>query len=435
MKFTDEQLKQLQGLIGETVKDLNGVGGSTEVDNTPPDTTPADTPDIQLQVNEMGKSIQTILDVLQKDLPSLKSAGYFTDDGGTADPAHKSFGDFLLAVKRGDIKRIREVYGSRPTSEVWTEPDARKDMSGESGSAGSYLIPHEYSPNLMQVAAEQALVRSRATVIPVGSSGGSFPALDQYAAPTAGQGDTALAGGVVVTWAGEGSAGAETEPAFKMIEYAIRKIAAFTEVPNEFAADSAVGIEALLTSLFGIAVTSMEDYAFIRGDGVGKPLGFLNAPAAIGVTTTDNNVFAYADALKMRAQFKAVGGSPIWAIHQGLWPDIGVFEVSTGSGGVFQANLSAALNQTILGMPIVESEHLPQDDNAGDANLVDLRAYIIFDRAGIAVAYSEHAAFTSDKGTWRVTKRLDGQPWMKGPITLADPQGSYQVSPFVYHND
>jgi hypothetical protein len=53
----------------------------------------------------------------------------------------------------------------------------------------------------------------------------------------------------------------------------------------------------------------------------------------------------------------------------------------------------------------------------------------------MAVAFSEHAAFTTDKGTWRFTKRLDGQPWLSGAITLADPQGSYTVSPFVYHND
>ena len=104
-------------------------------------------------------------------------------------------------------------------------------------------------------------------------------------------------------------------------------------------------------------------------------------------------------------------------------------------GGVYVANMQEKLEQTLLGYPILESEHLPQDDTSGDAILADLSAYIIFDRVQMSVAYSEHAAFTTDKGTWRFVKRLDGQPWMSAAITLADPTGSYTVSPFVYHHD
>jgi hypothetical protein len=36
---------------------------------------------------------------------------------------------------------------------------------------------------------------------------------------------------------------------------------------------------------------------------------------------------------------------------------------------------------------------------------------------------------------WRFKKRLDGQPWLLNAITLADPQGSFTQSPFVYLND
>lgn len=421
--FTDEQLSLLKSLIQDAIP-----GESAPIvpdENAPEDAT-------ILRMEGMEKSITDILKIME-DMPALNSAGYKTDDGGEADPDHKSLGDFLLAIKRNDVKRIKEVYKSRHTDEVWAEDQAAKDMSGVSGPAGGYLVPSAFEPNLLEVAAPAAVVRPRASVFPVATSNGSIPSLDQYTAPTAGQGDSAFAGGVVLTWAGEGSAGSETQPAFKMIEYVVRKMAGYTEVPNEVIGDSAIAIETLLSRLFGVAVANMEDYVFLRGDGVGKPLGILMSPCAIAVTTAANNTFAYADSLAMRARFKAVGGKPVWVIHPGLWPDIGVFEIGTG-GGVWQANARDEMAERLLGYPILESEHMPQDDN-DDALLADLKAYTIFDRAGIAIAFSEHAAFTTDKGTWRVTKRLDGQPWLTDKITLADPQGSYTVSPFVYHDD
>lgn len=425
MSFTDEQLTILKSLIQEAIP-----GEQAPV--VPDETEPQDD-GLKLRLDGLEGQIAQVLEVME-NMPKLKSAGYTTDDGGAADPEHKSLGDFFLAVKRNDVKRIREVYKSRHTDEAWAE-DAVKDMSGVTGTAGGYLVPSEFEPNLLEVAAPMAVVRPRASVFPVASSNGSIPSLDQYTAPTAGQGDTAFAGGVVLTWAGEGSAGSETQPTFKMIEYVIRKMAGYTEVPNELVGDSAIAIETLLTRLFGVAVAGMEDFAFIRGNGVGKPLGILSSAAAIAVATASNNVFAFADALNMRARFKSVGGRPVWIIHPGVWPDIGVFEIGTG-GGVWMANMQAEgpNGLPLLGYPILESEHMPQDDN-DDVLLADLKGYAIFDRAGIAVAFSEHAAFTTDKGTWRVTKRLDGQPWVHDPITLADPQGAYTVSPFVYHDD
>ena len=217
------------------------------------------------------------------------------------------------------------------------------------------------------------------------------------------------------------------------IEYRVHKIGGYVEVSNELIADSPESIEALLTSLFGIAVGARNERNILRGTGVGEPLGILNAPSVIGVTTATDNVFALADALSMRSRFKSVGGSPVWIIHPGIWPDIGVFETSAG-GGVWMANQAASMPSSLLGYPILESEHMPAP-NTDDVILADLSAYVLFERQALSIAFSEHAAFTTDKGTWRFTVRNDGQPWLKSAITLADPGGSFTVSPFVYHND
>jgi len=162
--------------------------------------------------------------------------------------------------------------------------------------------------------------------------------------------------------------------------------------------------------------------------------GILNAPAAIGISPDTNSTFAYTDALEMISRFKQVGGTPVWIIHPSLIPDIGVFQVSTG-GASLVSNISAGLGLQILGYRVIQSEHLPQADNSGCAILADLSAYKLFEKGGLYIDYSEHAAFTTGKGTWRFGMRMDGKPWLKSAITLSDPQGSFTQSPFVYFND
>ncbi|MFN7001244.1 MAG: phage major capsid protein [Elioraea tepidiphila] len=47
-----------------------------------------------------------------------------------------------------------------------------------------------------------------------------------------------------------------------------------------------MGLERFLLTLFGQAIGWFEEYSFLQGDGVGKPLGILNSPAAISVSST-----------------------------------------------------------------------------------------------------------------------------------------------------
>lgn len=372
-------------------------------------------------VKGLSAGVNIILEKLEQ-MPAAKTAGLVAPDSETDERDVKSFADFCVAVRNNNVRRLTEVYHTR------------KDLSGETGTAGGYLVPEQYETTLLQVAAMASAIMQRVTRVPVGTDRGKWPALDQYVTPTAGSGQTAEAAGVRATTTAAGATLTETEPGFEMIEWRINKVGGFTEVENELIADSPQAIGVLLERLFGIAVANKNERNILRGTGVGEPLGILSAACAVGVTPATNNVFAYADALNMKSRFKAVGGTPMWLWHPGIWPDVGIFETSAG-GGVFMANLAAGAPGRLLGYEYGESQHQPQDDNSGCVLLADFSAYLFFERAGLAVAFSEHAAFTSDKGTWRFTQRNDGQPWLRLAITLADPQGSYTVSPFVFLND
>lgn len=388
------------------------------------------------EIKSIGGDLEKVLQYME-DAPAINKSGFFSHDGGNADKNIKSFGDFLKAIERKDVARLKTLYGS-----VYSDYDDDgnlKAMAEASGTSGGYLVPHQFEERLLAVAGPGSIVRgSGAMSLPSGAEG-SIPALDQGTAPTAGVGDTAFAGGVVGGWEGEASAGSESSPAFQMLEYHVRKIALYTYVSNEMNVDSPLSIEALLTNLFSRAIAAKEDHAFLRGDGVGKPLGILTAGCAIGITPDTNNIFAETDAMEMISRHQPVGvenaGSIIWAIHRSIIPDLGLFEVNTGGGAVYLTDMQTSPMKPLFGYPIKMSEHLPQANNSGCVILADMAAYVIFDRRGMMIDFSEHARFTNDQSTWRVTKRLDGKPWTIDAITYADPQGSYTVSPFVYLND
>lgn len=373
------------------------------------------------RVETLSSKMDRVLDFI--DSSAAAKAGYITSDGGKADPDIKNFGDFLMSIKRKDTARLKGIYG------------ATKDLGEDDGASGGYLVPAEYEETLLNMAARSNPISQGVKRIPVTRASGTWPALDQYLTPSAGSGNTAMAAGVSASITPAGENLTETTPYFNMIDWRLHKIGGFTEVDNELIEDSPFAIEALLTGLFGVAVGSKNERNILRGNGVGQPLGILNSAAAIGVSPATNNVFAWADVASMYSRYMSAGGNPVWVIHPGIWPDILTMEIGTAGGNAWTANMQGPAGNNINGYPIVTSEHMPQDDNAGCVLLADLSAYLFFEKRGLSIAFSEHAAFTSEKGTWRFSQRNDGKTWMQGPVTLADPQGSYTVSPYVYLND
>lgn len=377
---------------------------------------------LQENVKSVNSALEEILKRLDNE-PASKTAGYVTVDGGTADKGIKSFGDFLLAIRRKDAKRLTQVYGSI------------KAMGEDSGVGGGYLVPEDYSNQLIQLAGMTNQITQRVTQINVSTASGTYPSLDQFAAPTAGSGNTAFAAGVTSAVTAEAGTLTSTDATFEALQWRVHKVGGYSQASMELINDSPQSLEALLRSLFLMAVAAKTERNILRGTGVGEPLGILNSTAIINVTPGTNSAFTWVDVAAMKSRFKAMNGAPVWLIHPGVWPDIYTMEIGTGGANAWVANMQAGVSNSINGYQIIESEHLPQDDNSGDVILADLSAYVLFRRSGLIIDYSEHVGFLTDQGTWRFTERVDGMPWLRYPVTLADPQGSYTVSPFVVHND
>lgn len=371
------------------------------------------------QMKGIQEAQKAINDILQRfvDEPALRNAGYVSDVGGKADAQIKSFADFLLAVQRHDDVRLQKIYNT-------------KAMSGEAGSIGGYLVPTEFADKLLEVAKETAIVRPRAFRYPMQSRAVQIPALDQFSTPPSG--GSAFLGGVVATWTEENAAMTETTPNFTLIELVAHELSGYTLTSRAIEQDSAISLQELLIRLFGQAIAWHEDYAFLRGNGVGKPLGVLNAPAAIAVTrASGGNALDYADVVNMLKRLPASSyPNAVWVLHQFLIADLLDLQKTNNTLVTFIGNLRDRVPGSLMGIPIVFTEKLPAPGTAGDVMLCDFSHYVIGDRQQIEIAYSEHYRFVNNQGTWRFCERIDGQPWVKGAITLAD--GTNTVSPFVY---
>jgi HK97 family phage major capsid protein len=375
---------------------------------------------LKTQLDAVSEQMNKVLQFMQ-DAPAIKGAGYFTVDGGDADKSIKSLGDWALALARGDKKRLESVY--------------KTTMVEGTGGFGGYTVPTEFSAMLLMAAAEASQIYARVSRMNVTAPTGRLPYIDMFTAPTAGTGQTAQAGRVTSARRTEAAAYTETEAQFEQLTYKVNDIASgMIRVSRELRNDSVIQIEQLLTTLIRTSVAAKLEYAILRGTGTGEPLGILNAPAKIDISPASDNVFAFADAVSMVSRFKQAGGAPVWILHPGMITDIAAMQVAASSPTTWSQDPAAQLRGTLLGYPLITSEHAPNPDTSGCIVLADLRAYLFFQLGELYIEFSDQRYFDTGEVAWRFGIRADGQPWWKGTQTLASPS-AFTVSPFVSFND
>jgi HK97 family phage major capsid protein len=333
----------------------------------------------------------------------------------------KSFGDWLLHVARNDEPYLEKVYQTIRTKAALAEG---------SGTTGGYVVPPEFYQGLMQVVAEQTFFRKRAFVQPMAGATLMFPYLDITTVQASGV--SPFFGGVQMYWTEEAQTRTETEPQFKMMELKAHELSGYAVSSNVLLQDAGFGLEKFLMTLFGQAVGWFEEYAFLQGNGVGKPLGILNAPATISVTRNTGGTVKFVDVAAMLSRLlPSSQRRAIWVVHPYVIAQL--VQLADSSGRIIwvpnNGGLQEAVPGTLFGLPVVTSEKVSTLGTRGDVLLIDPQLYVIGDRMQIEIAASEHVNFLKNQMTWRVVERVDGQPWLEKPITLQD--ASSTVSPFV----
>ena len=346
-----------------------------------------------------------------------------------------SMGEFYCAVN--DVGRSRNLKAADPRLQyvryddegVIGERQEKTTLIGGQGSLGGFLIPIQQETGLLSVEAQQSDIRSRATIIQIRRRSVQIPVVDQTNT-TADQ--PAWFGGMLAFWAAEGAAKTETNPEFRSIILQAHKLIAFTRASDELLDDEAVGLTAFLSGQMGFSGVAnwYWDNAFLKGDGVGKPLGVINSNAGVTIAEGRNtaNTVTFDDFADMLGDF--LPGDGAWWITPDLMSDVIQMSGPTGNASfIWQANAVDGIPGQILGKPVIWDEKMEAAGTRGDVLLANWKFYLIGERQATTIESTQFESFLSDLTTWRMVSRGDGQPWLTAPITLAD--GSKQLSPFV----
>jgi HK97 family phage major capsid protein len=403
---------------------------------------------------------------------SFDAAGNATDKGvetsrvdngeASADRGgEKCFGEILNLIYRQKIAtetserdycsaRLERSYGLSRTK--FDAEGAVKRAGTESVSGGSnlgYLVKPQFVDSLFQFGIEDSVVEPNAFQVPIGQAIEiKWPALDQYFTST-GTGNSSAYGGVLVTRKGETTQRQTSDAKLREIDFKITDLTGLSPLSRDLIMDNFIAADAIIQRLFARAIAHKKDWEFIQGNGVGKPLGYLNAPALLTVTRDTSAHIKIEDLLAMiAAMHQGSWGNAMWVAHQSTLPDLSIITDHSGArafqpnSSVTQAMMLAIMAQsnskltdmkfkaagTLLGMPIRFTEKVPALGTTGCLSLIDPEQYGVATRMGLEVGISEHFYFDTDQIAFRFKVRNDGQPLWLGPYK--DMTGA-SYSPFV----
>jgi HK97 family phage major capsid protein len=297
----------------------------------------------------------------------------------------------------------------------------RNAFSSTVPSEGGFLIPEQLRSQLLRVSLETSIVRPRARVIPMETLRVPFPAID------ATSNVSSVYGGIVGYWTEEGAALTASQASFGRVVLDAKKLTAYTEVPNELISDSIISFQAFIDEIFPEALGFYEDYAFLRGTGVGEPLGVLNGSARITVTETTANLILWDDVVAMYARM--LPGSlnrAVWVASIDTFPQLARMTLpvknvagteNVGGAGAWTTDMHGNPQLSLLGRPVLLTEKVPGLGTTGALNFIDFGFYLLGDRQVMSAMSSPHFKFQNDQTAYRIIERVDGRPWLNSPIT------------------
>lgn len=343
-----------------------------------------------------------------------------------------SIGEYLQAIKEearpSNVRNRKELLQKLENVRSFQDSFASEDPG-----AGGFLIPEIMRSELLQLAIEDSIVRSRATVIPMSTLRVPIPTVDDTSHVSS------LFGGITFSWTEESGSLTESQAKFGKVTLDAKKLTGFFKVPNELLAD-APAFSGWFDTRIPAGLAWSEDVAFMTANGAGTPQGFISCPASVSVAAQAGQSAAtivWENIVGMYAQMLPTSlKNAVWVAAIDTFPELATMALSVGTGGgpVWMGGLttpgSDAPPMTILGRPVIFTEKVPALGTTGDISFVDLGYYLIGDRQSVEVSASEHAFFQNDQTAYKIIERVDGRPWLQSPLTPHN-GSSKKLSAFV----
>lgn len=319
-------------------------------------------------------------------------AGGNTETAGGEPSEHRSA--FEAYVRGGDETRLRRLE--------------EKAMSGLVGADGGFLVPAETETEIGRRLAAVSPIRGIASVRAVSSAVLRKPF---------------AVNGAQTGWVGQADARPQTNaPQLAELSFPTMELYAMPAATNALLDDAAVNIDAWIGEEVEQAFAAQEGTAFVTGDGVSKPKGFMTYPTvaesafawgSVGTVSTGANggflAGAAGDALIDLIYALKAGYRQNASFVMNRRTQSAVRKLKDGDGNYLWAPPTAVgARATLMGFPVVEAEAMP-DIGAGTKAIAfgDFgRFYLVVDRQGVRVLRDPYSA--KPYVLFYTTKRVGG---------------------------
>lgn len=342
---------------------------------------------INKAMDEQGRMLDEL--VLKKMRPPL---GRGREAEGPEAAEHKAA--FEAYIRRGDEAGLRELEA--------------KAMSAGTPADGGYLVPPETDTEIGRRLSVVSPIRALSTVRQVSGS-----VLKKPFSP----------GGMTAGWVAETAARPQTASAqLAELSFPTMELYAMPAASQALLDDAAVDIEAWIASEVDIAFAEQEGTAFVSGDGVNKPKGFL-AYDQVADGAWEWGKIGYL-ATGVAGGFAASGPSDVlvdlvYALKAGHRQNAS-FVMSRKTQGEIRKFKDADGNYlwqpptrpgeaaSLIGFPVAEAEDMPAiAANATAIAFGDFRSgYLVVDRVGVRVLRDPYSA--KPYVLFYTTKRVGG---------------------------
>jgi len=216
--------------------------------------------------------------------------------------------------------------------------------------------------------------------------------------------------------------------AFDTTDLSLNKLAIAVFLTEEMLSDSGYAIEQFVTEVAQSEIDYQLDRALIRANGVGKPLGILNSASRVTVAKESGQLAATIvsdNILKMWARRLDAGAGDdlVWMINQDIEPQLGKLSLATGSASgeltyTPPGGFSERPYATLMGRPVIPSEHCSTLGAEGDIILCNFKHYLSINKGQVNQLASPHVQFLRDLLCIKFTFRVNGRPAYDSPVTL-----------------
>ncbi len=340
--------------------------------------------------------IETTMDAQRRVIDEVQLRGARPHLGGTPHAGvslqHKAA--FEGYVRRGETRDLRGLE--------------EKALSVGSNTDGGYTVPPEI---------EAGINRAVRTLSPVRNiSGVRQVSTNVYNKPF-------MTTGPVTGWVGETAARPETgSPQIASLAFQAMELYAMPSATQALLDDSAVNIDQWIADEVRIAFSDQEGTAFVTGDGINKPKGFLSYTKVANASWTWGNTGYLATGVAggfpaatptdkliditfaVKAGYRANGSFVMNRATQGA---IRKFKDNNGNY-IWQPPVKAGDAPLLLGYPVAECEDMPTiaTDTFSLAFGDFQRGYLIVDRVGVRILRDPYSA--KPYVLFYTTKRVGG---------------------------